>query len=157
VDPSVTAAHARHQLAALDPPVGEILGDDVYRDLPLLDQVKDVAIHLRSLCLLPLADRDARDSLAGNRIVHCVAAQHHGVLRTRALHRGKQPQDGVILLLHHSSIGRLHDVQCLLSHGFTSLGWDDKNVVRRLDEGVEVRWRAAPRARHELIPQGAGG
>src|SRR5437773_6867435 len=143
--------YTRHQYAAFDPAVGEVLSDHVHGNLPLLDQVQNVAIHLRSLGLLPFADREARDALAGDRVVHCVAAQHYGVLRTRALHRGQQPKDGVILLFHYSPISRLHDVQRLLGHYFTSLSWDDKNVVRRLDEGVEVCRRAAPRARHELV------
>src|SRR5207249_9875220 len=77
--------YARHQGAAFDPAVGEVLSDHVHGNLPLLDQVKNVAIHLRSLGLLPFADREARDALAGDRVVHCVAAQHYGVLRTRAL------------------------------------------------------------------------
>ena len=38
------------------------------------------------------------------------------MLGPRALHRGKQPQDRVILLLHDGPVCRLDDIECFLGH-----------------------------------------
>jgi hypothetical protein len=46
---------AAHELALLDSPLGDVFLDDIDGHLPHLDQIGDVAIHLRRLGLRPLA------------------------------------------------------------------------------------------------------
>src|ERR1051325_10507028 len=72
--------HAADQLAVIDVALGEVLVDDVDGDLPIFDQIEDIAAHARRLCLFPLPDRQARSSLLGDRVIHRVAAQDYGVL-----------------------------------------------------------------------------
>src|ERR1700683_4479892 len=132
------------KLTALDAPRGQVLLDHQHWNLALLDEIDDIIVHAWRLGLLPPTDGEPWRTLPGNRVVHGVAAQHRSVLRPRALHRGKQPKDRVVLLFHDGPIGRLNDVQGFLSHGIPSLRRNGEYIVRRFAERMEIGWRAPP-------------
>src|SRR5207245_3982545 len=72
-------------------------------------------------------------------VVHGISTQHHGVLGPRALHRGKEPEDRVVLLFHDSPVGRFDDVQRFLGHGMPHFD----GMASTLSDASQNEWKSA--------------
>ena len=97
---------------------------------------------IRRLRLLPLSDREAGRALTGDRVVHCVAAEDHGVLGACALHRGQQ-------LLRTARLDRnAHNLDFSCHHG-AHLEKDAEIV--RIEHGLIEQDRAASELERALL------